>query len=82
MLILPLMRQQSFLPSTESTIFVVHGVTYDETVYQSGRRERYIHKLMFFNPDAEITMRDRTFDREKDHWSEILGCLFLTAERQ
>ena len=70
---------QPMLMEWNSRVLIVNGAIFDEKVYSDGRRDYVIHKLLLLDPTTVDIAPRRTFDREKDDWSQVKGFLFIRA---
>jgi hypothetical protein len=82
-LISMILNQNPPLMEWNSHLYVVHGVTYVETVdYSTGSVMNVIHKFLLQDARFSDSRRAVSFDRVTDDVSKVQGLLFLLAAPQ
>lgn len=79
--VVPLMKHQPILMQWNSHIYVVYGVNYGEVLYESGRHDYVIQKILLLDPSSSGAAHETAFDRQKDDWSKVQGLLLVKASR-
>jgi len=65
-----------------SHLYVVYGVTFEQTATQDGGLIDAIHKFLLFDARFSDQRREVSFDRLTDDWGKVQGLLMLKVERQ
>jgi hypothetical protein len=83
LLISDLREKQALLMEWNSHLYVVYGVTFDESVdYDTGARTDAIRKLLLLDMRFSDARREVAFDRFTDNWDKVQGLLLLKASPQ
>jgi hypothetical protein len=65
-----------------SRLYVVYGVTFEQTAYQDSGLINAIHKFLLLDARFSDQRREVSFDRLTDDWGKVQGLLLLKVDRQ
>jgi len=65
-----------------SHLYIVYGVTFEQTATQDGGLIDAIHKFLLLDARFSDQRREVSFDRVMDDWGKVQGLLLLKVERQ
>jgi len=81
LMISALLKQHALLIEWRAHFYVLYGVVFDETRYDSGLAQYAVHKLLLRDPRFSDQRRDVEFNRETDDWAKVQGLLMLAVEQ-
>jgi len=82
LMISALLKQHALLIEWRAHFYVLYGVVFDETRYDSGLAQYAVHKLLLRDPRFSDQRRDVEFNRETDDWGKVQGLLTLAVARR
>lgn len=81
-IITPLRENHPLLMEWESHVYVLYGVTFDETSDSNGDHIFAIRKLLLLDPRFSDSRREVTFNRETDDWTKVRGLVLVGVATQ
>jgi hypothetical protein len=81
LMISSLHAQHALLIEWNGHIYILYGVTFDETIFSNGQRQFAVHKLLLLDPRFSDQRRETEFKREGDDWGKVQGLLSLAITK-
>jgi len=81
-LLTALTEKRAPLMMWNSHLYVVYGVSFEQTATEDGGLIDAIHKFLLLDARFSDQRREVSFDRLTDDWGKVQGLLMLKVERQ